>query len=107
MTKRKITYEDYSNLSGTSDLAIDDVIFLFEDLDWKQEGTFFTLEFTDSFMQFLSEDESNLTVEIMLDENDMKIARKNVSHQEAIELIKYYYENDSISIDDSYAETYI
>jgi len=95
MKTRKINY-DSSNYSGESNLSLDDAKDLFAKMDWSEKGNFYTLLFGDSFLQFITKVPNELTVEIMLDEDNLLIATKTVSIEEGLQLIEYYFDNDAI-----------
>jgi len=92
---RKITY-DSSNFSGESNLSLDEAKDLFSRMDWSEKGNFYTLLFGNSFLQFVAHAPNEITVEIMLDEDEMLVATKKISMEEELELIEYYFENDTI-----------
>lgn len=93
MKTRNITY-DSAEYSGESNLNLDDAKDLFEKMNW--DDSFYTLLFGDSFLQFLTVNPNEITVEIMLNEDDLLVATKIVSIEEGLELIEYYFENDKI-----------
>ena len=93
MKTRNITY-DSVEYSGESNLNLDDAKDLFEKMNW--DDSFYTLLFGDSILQFLTVNPDEITVEIMLNEDDLLVATKIVSIEEGLELIEYYFENDKI-----------
>ena len=95
MKTRKINY-DASNFSGEYNLSLDDAKDLFLKIDWSEKGNFYTLLFGDSFLQFVMNTPNEITVEIMLNEDEMLIATKIVSIEEGLQLIEYYFDNDAV-----------
>lgn len=95
MRTRKINY-DSTNYSGETVLNKLDALDLFQKIEWKENGDFFTLFFGDSFLQFIYNNPNILKVEIMLNEEELLIATKTISREEALMLIDYYYENDKV-----------
>lgn len=94
MKTRNITY-DSSNYSGESNLSFFEAKDLFESIDWTENGNFYTLIFGDSFLQFIANN-NEIIVEIMLNEDDLLVATKTVSKEEALKLIEYYFHHDEI-----------
>ena len=106
MGTRIINY-DSSNFSGESILSLDDAKDLFARMDWNEKGNFYTLLFGDSFLQFITNTPNELTVEIMLDEDEMLIATKRVSIEEGLQLIEYYFDNDAVGDISDFEQTNI
>lgn len=104
MKTRNITY-DSSNYTGESDLNLEDAKDLFLKMDWSEKGSFYTIIFGDSFLQFIAETPRKIIVEIMLDEDKMLIAVKTLTKEDAVELIEYYFENDNIGDISTFEQT--
>ncbi len=80
---------------------------VFRSLNGNLEGCFYTQDFSHSIVQFISDGNGMLRAEIMLDTANLKVATKTVSLDEAEDLVRYYFLNYEISIDDSYEEGYV
>lgn len=104
METRKINY-DSSNYSGESVLSLEQAKDLFSRMDWSEKGNSYTLLFGNSFLQFLTVNPDEITVEIMLNENEMLIATKTVSMEEGLWLIQYYFENDIVGDISTFEQT--
>lgn len=71
--------------------------YLFDEIHWKYKSNYFKLLFGDSFLQFSRGENSEiLRAEISLNSDNMIVATKEVSKEEALKLIKYYFEHDDV-----------
>ncbi|OWK70938.1 hypothetical protein [Pedobacter sp. AJM] len=96
MKTKKVTYEDYEKLSGTSDLYLNQLLDLFGSMNWK-EGTFLYFEINNiNVLQLSYENDNRFLIEITNDGDEMIYLQKYATYEEAVELIEYYFENEEI-----------
>ena len=94
MITKKITYEDYKQYTGTSELMVTTAIDLFDQLVWK-DGTFLYFDITDvNTFQLMQDKSGQLIAEITNDSYDMIFLQKFVTPVEARELIRFFYTSD-------------
>lgn len=92
MNTKQITYEDYSSLSGTSELSIEEVIDLFDKMHW-QKDAFLYFEINEiNTLQIMYLREDTFLLEITNDSEDMIFHQKYGTGQEALAIIKHFYE---------------
>ncbi|ROI06676.1 hypothetical protein EGI16_01865 [Chryseobacterium sp. G0240] len=112
MNLRRVVHSETKGFSHPS-IGYDEAVEIFKNLNWYDENTFYNQEFGDSYIQFKALKKGDiigdkeLKVEILLDENMIKFAASTVSIQEALDLIKYYFEHDEIGEISSYHIEYI
>jgi hypothetical protein len=91
-----VTYEDYNNFSGESELNIEQLTDLFELMDWNKDA-FLYFPVTDiNLFQIISHKDNRFLVEITNDSNDMIFHQKYASRHECKELIRKLFEKDSL-----------
>lgn len=101
MELRKIIHIWSKGHSGSL-LSYEEAVELFYDLDWSDENTFYNQEFGDSYLQLKALptnaifNQKEIKVEILTDANIIKFAVTKVTKQEAVDLIRYYFEHDEI-----------
>ena len=96
MKTKNVTYEDYTEYSGESQLDIEQTIDLFESMDWNRD-TFFYFPITDkNLLQVMYHKDNQFLVEITNDGDDMIYHQKYVSQQECKELICKIFEKESL-----------
>ena len=94
-------------------LTYDEAVELFNRLDWTDENTFYNQDFGDSYLQLKAmrndevSDNKDIKVEILVDENIIKFAVTKVTREEALDLIKYYFEHSKIGDITSYTTAFI
>ena len=96
MKTKNVTYEDYTEYSGESNLDIEQVIDLFESMDWNKDA-FLYFPITDiNLFQIMFEKNNQFLVEITNDGDDMIYHQKYVSQQECKELINRLFEKNNL-----------
>lgn len=76
MITKNITYEDYQQYSGTSELMVTPAIDLFDQLIWK-DGTFLYFDITDvNTFQLMQDKSGQILAEITNDSDDMVFLQK-------------------------------
>ena len=112
MELRKIIHSE-SKSHHEPPLTYDEAVELFKKLDWSDANTFYNQEFGDSYLQLKSlrndeiSDQKEIKVEILIDENIIKFAVTKVTKQEALDLIRYYFEHNEIGDITSYTTEFI
>lgn len=112
MERRKILHSE-SKSHNEPPLTYDEAVELFNRLDWTDENTFYNQDFGDSYLQLKAMrndevfDNKDIKVEILVDENIIKFAVTKVTREEALDLIKYYFEHSEIGDITSYTTEFI
>lgn len=112
MELRKIIHSE-SKSHNEPPLTYEEAVDLFKKLDWSDENTFYNQEFGDSYLQLKALrydeifDQKEIKVEILLDKNIIKFAATKVTKQEALDLIRYYFEHNEIGDISSYSTEFI
>ncbi len=94
----EVTYEDYTSLSGTSYLTLEETMNLFDRLIWKR-GTFMycPINFAGVFQVFFH-DPSRLILEITNDSDDMIFHQKYASEGECKALIEVFFTTGKLDL---------
>lgn len=112
MELRKIIHSE-SKSHNEPPLTYDEAVELFKKLDWSDENTFYNQDFGNSYLQLKAlrndeiVDQKEIKVEILVDEDLIEVAVSKVTKQEAIDLIKYYFEHDEIGDITAYGREFI
>ncbi len=92
MTTQQVTYEDYHFLSGTSTLDLSGTLDLFSRMDW-QDGAFLYFEInTVNTLQIIYLKTEKFLLEITNDSEDMIFQQRYGTGNDAIALIRHFYE---------------
>ncbi|GHS94642.1 hypothetical protein FACS1894207_3200 [Bacteroidia bacterium] len=96
MKTKIVTYEDYTQYSGESNLDIEQVIDLFDSMDWGKDA-FFYFPITDvNLFQIMFHKENQYLIEITNDGDDMIYHQKYASWQECKKIIENIFEKDNL-----------
>jgi len=91
-----VTYEDYFKYSGKSNLDANQVIDLYELMNWNKDAFLYFPITGINLFQIMFHKENQFLVEITNDSNDMVFHQKYVSQSECKELIIKIFEKESL-----------
>lgn len=96
MKTKTVTYEDYVNFSGESDLNIEQIIDLYESMNWSKSA-FLYFPITDiNLLQIAYHKENQFLVEITNDSDEMIYHQKYASQEECKDLITTLFKKDNL-----------
>lgn len=102
MLKRKVTYEDYQELSGESNLNLEEILDLFERLNWTKDTFMYFIINEVNTLQIAFRSTDKYLIEILNDSDGMVFPQKYATKQETISQIEYYYGTNEINTNGFY-----
>lgn len=102
MLERKVTYEDYQELSGESNLNLEEILDLFERLNWTKDTFMYFIINEVNTLQIAFRSTDKYLIEILNDSDGMVFPQKYATKQETISQIEYYYGTSEINTNGFY-----
>ena len=94
---RKLTYEDYTELSSESVLSLEQTLRLFDAMNWNGDAFLYFPITPVNLLQIAYEGDNRFLVEITNDSEDMIYHQKYASRQECREIISAMFERDVLN----------